>query len=72
MTLALMVDFNGVKDGLVAGLLEEIKGSGKLEPGEPIALYDGEGNKAQGSIDRVDKERKLVFAKIDWPTWSEA
>jgi hypothetical protein len=66
--LTLTVDFNALANGLVRGLQQDVVGDGDPRDGEPVELSDGEGNVAQGVLREV--RDGLVFAEVDWATWS--
>ena len=60
----LTVDFNGVRDSTVVGLLRTMEGHPNL--GERVWLTDGE-HRAQGSVLEVGDH--LVKAQVDMGTW---
>jgi hypothetical protein len=69
--LTLKVDFNTTSDdGLVRGLQEDVSGNDDLLEGALVLLDDGEGNEALGTLRQV--RDGLVFAEVDWDTWSPA
>jgi hypothetical protein len=43
-----------------------------LQPGRTIELYDGAGHWCVGIITEIDRDRRLVRAKLDWQTWRSA
>lgn len=67
----LTVDFNTASaNGLVRGLQEDVTGNDDLLEGALLLLDDGEGNEALGTLREV--RDGLVFADVDWNTWSPA
>ncbi len=66
--LTLTVDFNVLASGLVRGLQEDAAGDGELLEDALVLLGDGEGNEALGTIREI--RDGLVFADVDWDTWS--
>jgi hypothetical protein len=68
--LTLLTDFNAVRNGLARTLREEVDGTGEPGEGERVLLDDGEGNRAFGIVRRIESD--LVFAEVDWNSWSTA
>jgi len=65
--LTLRVDFNALPSGLVRG--RQPTDSAMVE-GSLVLLTDGEGNEALGTLREL--RDGLVFAAVDWNTWSRA
>lgn len=64
----LLVDFNDIRNGVVAGLVDDA--SGRLQPGDAVRLHDDGEHECVGTVQRVDGG--LIYAKMDWSTWRSA
>jgi hypothetical protein len=68
--LTLTVDFNALANGFVRGRAGNAADDPNLVEGSLALLTDGEGNEALGTVREV--RDGLVFAAVDWDTWSPA
>jgi hypothetical protein len=68
--IRLLVDFNNTRDGVVKGALRRLQGDGaqRVDVGDRIFLTDGDEHWSWGRVTRI--ERGLLFAEIDWSTWT--
>ncbi len=67
--LTLRVDFNDrTEDGRLVALVRLASGIPRPpRAGDAAALRDGEGNRAEGRVERIDGA--LAFVVPDWSTW---
>lgn len=65
----LLVDFNNDDDDDVIRALRK-HAPNTVVPGQPLRLYDREGNKCLGYV--VSADAKFVNVKPEWSTWIDA